>query len=360
MGRRLLAIAASFALVIAACGDDDVDVVEVPVEENGDDDAEAWRSCENASDGYTIEYPGDWRTNDGDVMEPCSLFDPEPIDAAEDTEIPLDLAVIITVDPVDFDDASAPDPFQDELDRETATVDDRSAVRLEVVGTGEGFLPEGVEATRWLVDLQGRTLSAATYDVGDPPYDESQRVLDDMIGTLDLDVDPTAPGPEPAPEPEGPDPVGDPGVDEVASEDFPGGFGDTAFLTDLRASPQEAGFDRVVLEFEGDAVPSYRVTYVDPPIVEDASGHEVEIAGTAFLELRLEPAAGVDLTDEGAEETYTGPDRISVDGAHVVTEVVRIGDFEANLAWVVGLDQQVPFGVEFLEDPLRLVVDLVS
>jgi hypothetical protein len=43
----------------------------------------------------------------------------------------------------------------------------------------------------------------------------------------------------------------------------------------------------------------------------------------------------------------------------VVTEAVRTGDFEANMASVVGLDQRSPLAVTFLEDPLRLVVDIV-
>jgi hypothetical protein len=99
------------------------------------------------------------------------------------------------------------------------------------------------------------------------------------------------------------------------------------------------------------------VTYVDPPIVEDGSGNAVEIEGGAFLELRLTPATGVDLTGPEIEETYDGPTELRVDG-NVVIEVVRIGDFEQNMAWVVGLDERRPFAVAFFADPLRLVVDI--
>jgi hypothetical protein len=153
--------------------------------------------------------------------------------------------------------------------------------------------------------------------------------------------------------------VGEAGTATVQSDDFPGGFGDTAFLVDVRAARQD-GFDRIVLEFEGTEAPSHRVTYVDPPIVQDASGHEVDVAGNVFLELRFEPASRVDLTEEGVVEHYDGPDTVEVPVGHVALEVVLTGDFESNMAWVVGLDREVPFAVEFFEDPLRLVVDIVD
>lgn len=79
---------------------------------------------------------------------------------------------------------------------------------------------------------------------------------------------------------------------------------------------------------------------------------------TRFSSLRLSPASGVDLSGDEAEQSYTGPLRVDPDGTVVVTEVVRIGDFENQRAWVVGLEEQAPFAVTMLEDPLRLVVDV--
>jgi hypothetical protein len=58
--------------------------------------------------------------------------------------------------------------------------------------------------------------------------------------------------------------------------------------------------------------------------------------------------------------TYLGPTRIPVHEGNVATEVVRIGDFEANLAWVVGLERPSPFAATVLRDPLRLVVDVLD
>lgn len=170
--------------------------------------------------------------------------------------------------------------------------------------------------------------------------------------------------PEEQPAPEGPEPVGELALDARQTDDFPTGGGEVAYLVDVRAASHEAtaehpAFDRVVLEFDGADPPSWRVTYVEPPVQEDGSGREVEVGGQAFLELRLSPATGVDLTGAEPEETYTGPTRIELGGRSVL-EIVRIGDFEANLAWVAGVRGQAGFAAELFEEPLRLVVDVAA
>jgi hypothetical protein len=157
-------------------------------------------------------------------------------------------------------------------------------------------------------------------------------------------------------EPAGPEPAGDFGTAEVTAGNFPFGGGEVAFLTDVRVGAH-AGFERVVLELDGRDLPSYRVTSIDPPITQDGSGDELEVEGVAFLEIRLTPASGVDSVGTGWEPTYTGPARVR-GATTAITEVVRTGDFEANLAWVVGLRSEQAFAVTTLSDPLRLVVDI--
>jgi hypothetical protein len=92
---------------------------------------------------------------------------------------------------------------------------------------------------------------------------------------------------------------------------------------------------------------------------EDGSGAEVEIEGSAFVLVDMEPASGFDLATGEGEMVYEGPRRLpGTDvGTSVVREVVRTGDFEAQLAWAVGLDSRVDFRVTTLDDPARLVVD---
>ena len=64
-------------------------------------------------------------------------------------------------------------------------------------------------------------------------------------------------------------------------------------------------------------------------------------------------------SDPAAPRTYTGPDRVRGDTS-VVTEVVRTGDFEANLSWAIGVRREVPFRVTVLDGPARVVVDLAA
>lgn len=130
---------------------------------------------------------------------------------------------------------------------------------------------------------------------------------------------------------------------------------ETALLTAVRAARQE-GFDRVVFEF-ANAVPGYRIGYVERPITEDGSGEEVSVSGDAVLEVRMRNASGADLSKEGAPLTYTGPTRITPPTPQV-TELVRTGDFEATLTWAVGVRDKVDLRVTTLESPPRLVIDL--
>lgn len=132
--------------------------------------------------------------------------------------------------------------------------------------------------------------------------------------------------------------------------------GETAFLTAVRAAGQD-GFDRVVFEFVA-GLPGYKVGYVERPVRQDGSGNEMEVAGQAVLEIRMSPASGAEVSASGVRTTYTGPDRLRPRGGSVVTEVVRVGDFEAQLTWVVGTSARSPFKVTTLGSPARLVVDV--
>ncbi len=113
--------------------------------------------------------------------------------------------------------------------------------------------------------------------------------------------------------------------------------------------------ERVTFTFEG-PLPGYRVEYTQRPLVEDGSGDEVAVEGEAVLSVHFEPASGADLSGDQLRMTYTGPRRIEANLA-VVREVVRVTDFEANLDWAIGLAAEVPFRVQTLRGPPRVVVD---
>jgi hypothetical protein len=134
--------------------------------------------------------------------------------------------------------------------------------------------------------------------------------------------------------------------------------GDETALLERVAIGRHEGYDRVVFQFRNH-VPGYRVEYVQPPIKEDGSGNVVQVKGNAFVEVRMEPASGFDLTTGEGELVYKGPRRIdaAAAGTAVVRDVVRTGDFEAVLTWAIGLEEKVDFRVTTTKSPARLIVD---
>jgi hypothetical protein len=131
-----------------------------------------------------------------------------------------------------------------------------------------------------------------------------------------------------------------------------------ALLTAVDVVTEEP-VDRVTFTFRDGVVPGVDAGYVTPPIRSDGSGDPVEVEGATFLSIRLEPASGVDLSGSEAEQTYTGPSRITGSWTNV-TEVVRTGDFEANLTWVIGLGATEPSAYRVEATDGRVVVTIFN
>jgi hypothetical protein len=133
-----------------------------------------------------------------------------------------------------------------------------------------------------------------------------------------------------------------------------------ALMKDL-AVGRHAGYDRVTFTFDN-FVPGYVISYVDPPIKEDGSGRTVNVAGSDYVQVLMQPASGFDLNSGEGVMVYKGPRRISgADaGTSVVKDVVRTGDFESVLTWTIGLADKVGYKVQKLESPPRLVIDFDS
>lgn len=345
MHRRLLPLLAVVGLIGVACGDDsEPGATQVGVRTAAQ--VGSWVECENADEGYVLSRPADWHVSD--VPVPCSAFDPE-VDALDGGSGggPLP-AVLIEHRDVPFDRVAAgPPEGEDVVSSAEETIDGRDAVRSET-GAGEASsLPAGTRVTRWIVDLRAdRTMVATTTDSGGGDYDVRQEVLDRIVTSIDW-VEPGATG-------EGRDPVGEPTAGPAASGDHARSGEEPALLADVRAEGHE-GFDRVVVELDGAEVPSYRVAAVEPPIQRDDAG-TAPVAGHAFVEIRLSPAS---VLDASGSRSYEGPDRIPVADGSVVTEVVRTGGTEGPLTFTVGLTSASPFAVDVLDNPTRLVVDIV-
>jgi hypothetical protein len=183
-------------------------------------------------------------------------------------------------------------------------------------------------------------------------------------GEPDASSDPDDGTPEDTPEDDGTD---DPAPDEAGDTAPPlagdpststssddGAFGPDLRVTDVRVAGHD-GFDRLVLEVEGDGRAGWWVAYADEAI-EQGRGGPIELAGDAVLEVAATNVAlPPELPDgEGpwSEETVAGPD----DG--VIVEVVDDSIYEGRHRMVVGTTGEQPFLVDRLEDPQRIVIDV--
>lgn len=115
---------------------------------------------------------------------------------------------------------------------------------------------------------------------------------------------------------------------------------------------RQAGFDRVVLEFDG-PVPGYQAQYVTR-VERDGSGEPVPLAGRAFLQVAV-----LNATKQEGSRRYTGPDRFTP-GYRQLRELRLVGDFEGVLGVGFGLAARRGFRVTALPDPSRIVVDLAT
>ncbi len=129
---------------------------------------------------------------------------------------------------------------------------------------------------------------------------------------------------------------------------------EVALLDDIRYNKEDC--PRIVFEFQ-DSVPGYTVGYKEPPFSDCASGALAQTeswdAG-AYLSVLLEPARG---GDELGRPTYDGPFDIDV-GGRVLKHMKRNCDNEAQIEWIVGLDERHDFTVRALSEPPRIVIDV--
>ena len=154
-------------------------------------------------------------------------------------------------------------------------------------------------------------------------------------------------------------PLGPWSLDVASSEDFPTVTDPTASLVNVSTSSGE-GTQRLVFEFAGDTAPGWQVGYEPLPVLADPTGEPVPLTGPVALVVRMTPAATVNLDDGSFTPTYDGPRQLAVEGGSPASELVLAGDFEGLMTWAVGLDARVPFVVDTLASPTRLVIDLLA
>lgn len=127
---------------------------------------------------------------------------------------------------------------------------------------------------------------------------------------------------------------------------------EVAVQTDLRVAEHDR-YDRIVIDFGDDALPGYRIGYIDSPVTACGSGEAVELPGDAFLSIRLYPAAAHDDTGNA-----TVQNRDVFAGLPAVNDVRAICDFEGVVEWVAATNAPNEFRVLELSAPNRIVVDV--
>ena len=113
-------------------------------------------------------------------------------------------------------------------------------------------------------------------------------------------------------------------------------------------------FDRMEFTFN-DSVPDYTIEYVDAPIA-CGSGLPVEVAGAAFVEIRMKPTAA---HDEAGVETIASAD-ILLDFPTLLQLKITC-DFEGEVVWIAGLSEEVEFRHSFLSSPFpvhSIIIDV--
>ena len=114
------------------------------------------------------------------------------------------------------------------------------------------------------------------------------------------------------------------------------------------------GFDRVVVDLEGKGTPGWFVDYTSTPIQETV-GHPLEVAGNAFLNINID---GTVYPFELGHDNDV-PVQMAGDTGNVI-DAVSAGTYEGRSQVVVGLRSELPYSVQVLHDPTRVVVDIVQ
>jgi hypothetical protein len=145
--------------------------------------------CENAEDGYRLEFPEEWYTNTeiGDVPA-CSWFSPTFYEADESGDVPPEIAITITY--LTGDSGS----FEEDISREEVMVGaTQPAVRVEYRGAeGEGGMkPADWRQYVYLVQLgpteeEGPNLLVQTNTDMGGDYELNKAVLDRIMATIEF------------------------------------------------------------------------------------------------------------------------------------------------------------------------------
>ncbi len=129
---------------------------------------------------------------------------------------------------------------------------------------------------------------------------------------------------------------------------------ESAIAAHVRSARHE-GFDRVVFEFLGDQLPTYKIEYIDRPVRACGSGNVVPFVGDGWLSVRF---TGAQAHSPEGDATIPAKDRTQSPNLPIVKDLKMICDFEGEVEWVMGVASPNKYRLLELKDPMRLVIDI--
>lgn len=126
-------------------------------------------------------------------------------------------------------------------------------------------------------------------------------------------------------------------------------------VTDVQIASHDE-FDRVTFEITGDGLAGWLVEYDDDPATQ-GEGAPVELAGDATLRVGVTNVVLPPDAPEGVEPFF---DDLAGPQGGVITEIFNDSVFEGQHVFFVGVTEELPFRVQRLENPQRIVVDIAG
>src|SRR5262245_2962491 len=104
------------------------------------------------------------------------------------------------------------------------------------------------------------------------------------------------------------------------------------------------GFDRLIFTMDGIHEPTYTIEYAAAPFSDCGSGNTHNVAGQAFLKIKMTPAEGHGNGQATLprDTSYSCPN---------LKHLSIICDFESDLTFVIGLNAKKPYRVLELQNP---------
>lgn len=133
--------------------------------------------------------------------------------------------------------------------------------------------------------------------------------------------------------------------------DAKGGSAASVHVTDVRVT-QEDGFDRFVIQFDGN-VPAFTIHRQSKPVFTQGAGQTITLSGTVGVLVQLHTATG--------SGTYEGPTDFTQAGFRVLKEARLTQDADGTVAWGLGLGTTACMRVfQPAISPSRLIIDFAT